>query len=281
VVLANARLSPTSVGRYQRFRTLFRALFQGDTWVAAQSAEDAARFLSIGADRERTHVVGNIKFDVSTDGATRERGRVLRALNWNDRPVWVAGSTHAGEEEEVLTAHAAVCQDVEGALLLLVPRHPQRFAAVADLLRRRGVSFERRSTRAVLRPETQVLLVDTVGELAMLYAAADVAFVGGSLVPVGGHNLLEPAALCVPVITGPSYENGKEIAELLQKEGGAIVVTDAGQLAAVLTRLFADPEWRQRVGASARQVVEVNRGSLARLLLLLEPMLTGKTGAAI
>ena len=140
------------------------------------------------------------------------------------------------------------------------------------------MSFERRSTGGVPRPETQVLLVDTVGDLSMLYAAADVAFVGGSLVPIGGHNLLEPAALSVPVITGPSYENGLEIAELLLKEGGALAVADASELAAVLKQLLVDPERRQRVGARARQVVEANRGSLARLMRLLEPILAGEAG---
>jgi len=278
VVLANARVSPKSVRRYRHFGTLFRSLFAGDAWVAAQSAEDAARFMELGANRDRTQVIGNIKFDVPSNAATLERGRALRAENWNDRPVWVAGSTHAGEEEELLTAHAAVREDVDGALLLLVPRHPQRFAAVAELLLRRGMSFERRSTGGVPRPETQVLLVDTVGDLSMLYAAADVAFVGGSLVPIGGHNLLEPAALSVPVITGPSYENGLEIAELLLKEGGALAVADASELAAVLKQLLVDPERRQRVGARARQVVEANRGSLARLMRLLEPMLAGEAG---
>jgi 3-deoxy-D-manno-octulosonic-acid transferase len=273
VVLANARLSPKSVRRYRRFGGLFRRLFEGDTWVAAQSAADAARFIEIGANRDRTQVVGNIKFDVPESETTVDRGRALRAANWVNRPVWVAGSTHAGEEEIVLSAHLTLRQNaIPGgdALLLLVPRHPQRFASVAELLRRRGVSFERRSDGAVPRPDTQVLLVDTVGELPMLYAAADVAFVGGSLVPIGGHNLLEPAALNVPVLTGPFYANGREVAELLLAEGGALQVTDAAELAAALQQLFADPERRQRMGARARRVIDSNRGSLARVLTLLE-----------
>jgi len=269
VVLANARLTQKSVSRYRRLGSLFRDLWSPDTLVAAQSAADAARFIDLGAARARTHVIGNIKFDVPLDADSLERGRLLRAHAWSERPVWVAGSTHAGEEEAVLTAHADLRASFEGALLLLVPRHPERFNAVAELLTQRGVRFERRSAHRPVRAETQVLLVDSVGELAMLYAAVDVAFVGGSLVPIGGHNLLEPAALGVAVLTGPSHSNSRDVAQLLINAGGAIEVADAAALAVALRALFGDSALRQRVGASARQVVEINRGSLARLLSLL------------
>jgi len=156
----------------------------------------------------------------------------------------------------------------------LVPRHPERFQSVADLLSRRGVRFERRSSGNAVRPDCEVLLVDTVGELAALYASVDVAFVGGSLVPVGGHNLLEPAALGVPVITGPYQSSGKEIAQLLLQEGAALQVADAPQLTEALRQLFADAARRSRMGASGRHVVDVNRGSVARLLEFIEPILS-------
>jgi 3-deoxy-D-manno-octulosonic-acid transferase len=275
VVLASARLSPKSVVRYRRFSALFRPVFFGDTFIAAQSAEDAERFIAIGADPSRTRVAGNVKFDVGMDPAVLERGLALRSA-WATRPVWIAGSTHAGEEDMVLTAHSAVLADTPEALLLLVPRHPERFQSVADLLGRRGFRYERRTTSGGLGPagglppEAQVLLVDTVGELATMYAAVDVAFVGGSLVPVGGHNLLEPAALGVPVITGPYQANSKEVAQSLLQSGGALEVADAAGLAAVVKRLFADSSERQRVGASGRGVVDANRGSAARVLELVE-----------
>jgi 3-deoxy-D-manno-octulosonic-acid transferase len=278
VVLASARLSPKSVVRYRRFGALFRPVFSGATFVAAQSAEDADRFIAIGADPKRTSVAGNVKFDVGIDPSMLERGLALR-LAWATRPVWIAGSTHAGEEEMVLTAHSALLADAPDALLLLVPRHPERFQSVADLLGRRGFRYERRTTSGglgptgELPPEAQVLLVDTVGELAAMYAAVDVAFVGGSLVPVGGHNLLEPAALGVPVITGPHQANTKEIAQLLLQSGGALEVADAAGLAAVVRRLFGDSTERQRVGACGRRVVDANRGSVARVLELVEPIL--------
>ncbi len=156
---------------------------------------------------------------------------------------------------------------------MLVPRHPQRFDSVAGMLARRGIRFDRRSTGTALRPEADVLLVDTVGELGALYAAADAAFVGGSLVPIGGHNLLEPAALGVPVITGPYTANSGEIARLLAERGGAVVVEDAKELADALRRLLADPAARERMGSSARAFVEAQRGSVARLIDLIAPLM--------
>jgi len=272
VVLANARLSPRSVRRYRRFGALFRDLFAGDTRVAAQSAEDAERFIAIGADPSRTCVIGNVKFDRTVDETQAARGTALRAASWPARPSWIAGSTHAGEEEVVLTAHAALRAAQPSALLLLVPRHPERFGGVAELLASRGVPFERRSAGAPVMPECPVLLVDSVGELAFLYAAADVAFVGGSLVPVGGHNLVEPAALGVPVVTGPYQDNGRDVAELLERAGAVQCVADAGALAACLESLFADPQRRLRMGAAGRDAVAANRGSVVRLLDLIEPL---------
>jgi 3-deoxy-D-manno-octulosonic-acid transferase len=279
LLLANARLSMRSVTTYRRLGSLFRDVFQGHMIVAAQSAEDAERFIAIGAVPERVHVVGNLKFDVSVDAAVVLRGRGLRQSLGESRSIWIAGSTHAGEEEAALAAHTRVRAGGADALLLLVPRHPQRFAAVADLLTARGVRFARRSEQSVTA-DTEVLLVDTVGELASLYAAVDVAFVGGSLVPVGGHNLLEPAALGVPVVTGPYQSNAREVADLLIREGAVIQVDDAATLASVVTGLLGDPDERRRVGASGRRVVEANRGSLERLLALIEALLETGSEAA-
>jgi 3-deoxy-D-manno-octulosonic-acid transferase len=273
LVLANARLSAKSVSRYRSLGRLFRGIFSANTLIAAQTAEDAERFVAIGAASNSTRVIGNLKFDLDIGPAVLERGRALRLQTFGARPTWIAGSTHAGEEEQVLTAHAALRAGVADALLLLVPRHPERFDSVAELLERRGFRFERRSSGGPLPVETQVLLVDTVGELAALYASADVAFVGGSLVPIGGHNLLEPAALGLPVLTGPSHANAKDIAQLLLQQGAALQVGDAQELAGCLARLFGDAEQRRRMGAIARRLVEANRGSVARLLELIEPLL--------
>jgi 3-deoxy-D-manno-octulosonic-acid transferase len=279
VLFASARLAARSVPRYRRFGTLFSAGLR-NAWVAAQSTADADRFIALGADPARTRVVGNLKFDMRLGEAVAESGRELRRRYLGARPVWTAGSTHEGEEDLLLDAHAELQRAVRGALLVLVPRHPQRFEGVAALLERRGLLFDRRGRSETVRPEAQVLLLDTMGELTAFYAAADTAFVGGSLVPVGGHNLLEPAALGVPVITGPYTQNGPEIARLLIEAGGALEVADGPALAVAAGRLLADPALRQRMGESARNFVEAHRGSLARLLALIEPLLAAE-GRAI
>jgi 3-deoxy-D-manno-octulosonic-acid transferase len=275
LVLASARLSVKSVARYRRLGRLFRGIFPASSLIAAQTREDAERFIAIGAEAARTRVVGNIKFDMELKVGAIDQGRRLGSSLESARPTWIAGSTHAGEEEQVLAAHAELASEAPNALLLLAPRHPDRFEAVADLLSRRELRFTRRSSGIMPDAATQVVLVDTVGELAALYGWADVAFVGGSLVPIGGHNLLEPAALGLPVLTGPYYSNGKDIALLLLRQGGALQVADGQELAAALTRLLADPEERRRIGAIGRQLVESNRGSVARLLALIEPLLPG------
>jgi len=271
-MLANARLSLRSVARYRRFGALFRGALAGVT-VAAQSAEDAGRFVAIGADPARTLVVGNVKFDMRLGDSVREQGRELRGTYLGKRPVWIAGSTHAGEEQQVLAAHSELRLENPDLLLLLVPRHPQRFESVAALLSRLGIPFDRRSSAAAVRPEAQVLLVDTVGELTTLYASSDAAFVGGSLVPVGGHNLLEPAVLGVPVITGPYTANAKDIARPLILEGGAIEVADSQALANAVRRLLHDPAAREQAVRSARAFVDAHRGAVERLTALIDPLI--------
>jgi 3-deoxy-D-manno-octulosonic-acid transferase len=277
IVLASARLSAKSVSRYRRARALFGAAVAHNVTIAAQSGEDAERFIAIGADPARTSAVGNLKFDMQLGEAVLEAGRKLRAEYLGERPVWIAGSTHADEEEQLLAAHAELRQAVARALLILVPRHPQRFESVANLLARRWERFDRRSVVAPVRPDADVLLVDTMGELTALYAAADVAFVGGSLVPVGGHNLLEPAALGVPVITGPYTANSGEIARELMLRGGAVRVADAHTLANVLGQFFADPNMRRRTGTYGREFVEAHRGTVARLMDIIDPLLVAST----
>jgi 3-deoxy-D-manno-octulosonic-acid transferase len=189
------------------------------------------------------------------------------------RPVWIAGSTHAGEDEQLLAAHAAVLAQIPDALLLLAPRHKDRFPAVMTLIARCGFSFVSRSSGAAPTPASSVVLVDTLGELSMLYAAADVAFVGGSLVPIGGHNLLEPAALGIPVLTGPSQSNSKEVAQALLQYGAALEVADTQALENALLSLLGNASERRRIGTLAKELVAANRGSVKRLLELLDSRL--------
>jgi 3-deoxy-D-manno-octulosonic-acid transferase len=273
LVLASARISPRSVHRYRRLVSLFRETLSHGIVIAAQSASDAERFKSIGANPAHTHVIGNIKFDFQVPPGLESEGERLRERYAAGRAVWVAGSTHEGEEDIVLDAHARVRQSVRDALLVLVPRHPNRFDAVATHLRRRGIRFVMLSSDSPVRPDTEVLLVDTVGQLLTFYAAADVAFVGGSLVPIGGHNLLEPAALRRPILTGPNNFNSEDIAQLLVEVGAQQVVHNAEELAAQVTLLLTEPAECQRRGALGRRALDENRGALKRLLDLVDPLL--------
>jgi 3-deoxy-D-manno-octulosonic-acid transferase len=273
LVLASARLSPRSVGRYRLLVPVFRRALSYGIVIAAQSEADAARFRSIGAAGSRTQVTGNIKFDFQPPPDVDARGRQWRGQNAAGRPVWVAGSTHDGEEVIALDAHRRVLERFPDALLLLVPRHPQRFDAVRELLAKRGERFASRSTGAAILPATTVMLGDTMGELMMFYAAADVALVAGSLAPIGGHNLLEPASLGRPVLTGPHNFNSEEIARLLLDAGAARIVTDRETLAQALVELLGSAKLCESMGAAGRAVLDSNRGALDRLLRLVEPLL--------
>lgn len=272
LVLASARISPRSATRYRRLSGLFRETLSHGIVIAAQSEADAERFRSIGANPARTHVTGNIKFDFSLPADIRDVGAALRARHAPQRPVWIAGSTHDGEEEILLDVQARLAT-VPTPLLVLVPRHPQRFDDVAALLERRKLRYVRRSRDETCDATTDVLLVDTLGELLQFYAAADVAFVAGSLVPIGGHNLLEPAALGVATLSGPHNFNAQEIADMLIESGAVEVLRDAEAIAAALRLLLADPLERERRGAIGRDAVDRNRGALARLLALIDPVL--------
>ncbi len=273
LVLASARISPRSMRRYRRLVSLFRETLSHGIVIAAQSEADAQRFISIGASPERTHVTGNIKFDFELQDDVRVKGEDWRRGQAPRRPVWVAGSTHEGEETIVLEAHAALRRSHPDALLVLVPRHPGRFAEVRQLLDRRGATWAGRASGAELTPEVEVLLGDTMGELMMFYAGADVAFVAGSLLPVGGHNLLEPAALGKPILTGPFNFNGEDIFQKLLEAGAVTTTEDAQALAGRLAALFDDEVARREQGARGLAVLEANRGAMKRLLALLEPLL--------
>lgn len=278
LVLANARISPRSLGRYQRFVGLFRQALSHGIVIAAQSDSDAERFRLLGASPERTHVTGNLKADMEFPQEVVERGRAFRKTHAAGRPVWIAASTHGGEEEIVLAAHERVRRELPGALLVLVPRHPERFAAVAELVEKSGASFQRRSADGVPGPGDAVYFVDTLGELPMFYAVADVAFVAGSLVPIGGHNLLEPAALAMPVLAGPHNFNSQDISALLEEAGALQIVQDAESLAAAVSTLLADEALRRNRGERARRTLAESGGALERLMALVQPLLERPAG---
>lgn len=268
VVLLNARLSQSSCRRYQRLMPLFSRILPGLAGVLCQSADDARRFAALGVPQKRLLVTGSIKFDLRLPEDTLARGRALRQRLGEQRPVWIAASTHQGEDAQVLEAHTRILTSMPDALLILVPRHPQRFDGVFQLCQARGFQVVRRSAGHMDDDsETMTLyLGDTMGELALLYAAADVAFVGGSLVPVGGHNLLEPAALARPVLTGPYYINFGAITETLAEAGAVRVIADSAQLAEAVVTLFDSPDVAAAMGERGAAMVAQNRGALDRTL---------------
>lgn len=275
VILANARLSARSAFGYARFTKFRQSVFSQFAQVVAQSADDGARFVDLGVTPTRLTVSGSIKFDLTIPEALRAEAEDLRAAWFGSRPVWIAASTHAGEDEILLSAHRELLQGQPRALLLLVPRHPERFNKVAGLISASGFSFQRRSDNkdGVSAEDAQVVLGDTMGELLLLLGCADIAFVGGSLFEHGGHNTLEPAAWGLPVLSGNSDFNFTEISTLLSAEGGLLKLADAQSLSKTLQALFADSERAQRQGAAAKQVVENNRGALQRLLAIIKQAL--------
>ena len=273
LVLVSARISPKSVVSYRRMLPLFRETLSYGIVIAAQSAADAERFMSLGTSPERTSVTGNIKFDIELDAGLSGKGRDERQRLFGNRPVWIAASTHEREEEQILTAHRLLQEKLSDALLILIPRHPERFAAVRSLLSKQQFRFVARTDEVPCTPQTEVFLGDTMGEVPLFYAASDIAFVGGTLVPVGGHNLLEPAALGRPIITGPHLFNTQEIADMFAELGASLVVESAAELAAALHALFSNRQQADEIGARGQSIVQKNRGALQRLLLLLEPLL--------
>jgi 3-deoxy-D-manno-octulosonic-acid transferase len=271
-ILANARLSERSARGYGRLGRFTQETFGRIGLVAAQSPADAERFLSLGVRRDRVRVTGSIKFDISLPASLHEQAEVLRR-QWRGRPVWVAASTHEGEDEILLDAHRQILKAHADALLVLVPRHPERFERVAGLCRRQGFQLARRSVAEPCGPEREIFLGDTMGELALFMAASDVAFVGGSLVPVGGHNILEPAALGVPILFGPHMFNFALISRMMLAADAAVQIANGEQLATVVSRWLGDASERSRVGENGRRVVAENRGALDRLYALIEEQL--------
>ncbi|MEH6668910.1 lipid IV(A) 3-deoxy-D-manno-octulosonic acid transferase [Halopseudomonas sp.] len=278
LVLANARLSERSARGYQRVAWLVRPMFAALDWVAVQTEAEAQRFAKLGVQRKAMTITGSIKFDLQPDPAVLQQAAKLRS-EWGQRPVWIAASTHGGEDEQVLAAHRQVLESQPDALLILVPRHPERFNDVARLVQGAGFSMVRRSTGDTPMRADQVLLGDSMGELMMFYACADVAFVGGSLIAHGGHNYLEPAALGLPIVSGPHSFNFAEISQLLEGAGALQRVQDQRALALAVCDLLREPTAARQAGATGLAVVRDNQGALERLLEGIDEVLQKGAGS--
>ncbi|MCP5424111.1 MAG: lipid IV(A) 3-deoxy-D-manno-octulosonic acid transferase [Gammaproteobacteria bacterium] len=264
LVVANARLSPRSARHYGKLPGFTAEVLTHTTLIAAQGESDAAQFRALGAPRVR--VVGNLKYDLTLPPGLPARGRELRRMLGENRPVWIAASTHSGEDEQVLDAFSTLRARFTDMLLLLVPRHPERFTPVALLCERRGLNVVRRSEQRPCTADTAVYLGDSMGELLLFYSAADIAFVGGSLIPQGGHNPLEAALLGLPVLLGPHLFNFAEISQSLLSAHAAWQVADAKELAQAVAHWLDDEPARQEAGQRAKALLDANRGALDALL---------------
>ena len=280
VVLANVRLSERSAVGYRRFRRLFAPALGGVAAIAVQSGGDARRIASIGAPPDLIDVTGSTKFDVPMRASVREEAAALRRTLGPSRGVWIAASTHEGEEALVLDAFERVLRRLPGSLLVLVPRHPERFRTVAALARRRGFEPVMRSRRPADCSLAHVFIGDTMGELPLFYAAADVAFVGGTLIEGGGHNMLEPAALGLPVLFGQHVFNFAEIGRRLVEAGGAQTVGDSAGLGEAVIGYLNDADLRHTTGARGRAFVEANRGAGDRVVAMIGAHLAPARGSA-
>lgn len=275
VILANARLSDKSYQRYQKVLPIVKPMLNNITLVAAQSRENYDRFFALGIAVEKLTLSGNIKFDLNVATETVERGIALRKLWGRARPVWIAASTHPGEEEKILTALKLVHAQVPEMLLVLVPRHPERFAAVFALCQSQNYPTVCYSTDpgAVINPAVKILLGDVMGQLLQFYAAADFAFVGGSLVKLSGHNLLEPAALAKPVLSGPNLSTFMEIKQQMLDHEALIIVQDEYELAQRIIELNENKNLCDKLGAAALDVVMQNRGATQQIISWVKKLL--------
>ncbi|EGR3003195.1 lipid IV(A) 3-deoxy-D-manno-octulosonic acid transferase [Vibrio parahaemolyticus] len=268
ITVVNARLSAKSCNNYTRVQPLFNLMQPCITKVLCQTESDAARFEHLGLDREKLSITGSIKFDIQISGDIREKSKKLRQAFGKSRPVWIAASTHKGEDEQVLIAHQQVLKSHPNALLILVPRHPERFDSINELCQKWGFETVRRTTHTSVTESTQVYLGDTMGEMLLLLGVSDVCFMGGSLVgdKVGGHNMLEPAALGIPTITGPSYFNFKEVAENLIALGALRQIQDKRELAHALTQIIQNPDTSKEMARNAEVFVKKNQGAIAKTI---------------
>lgn len=265
-MIANARLSATSVKRYQYFPSLTRGILQPVAWIGAQSSVDAERLIQCGARPQHTTVTGNLKFDQQVPASLVEQGSALRS-GWNPtRPVLVAGSTHEADENVILPAFAQLLKNIPDALLILVPRHPERFARAARSARDAGLSVAMLSEAETCSEHTQCFVIDAMGQLMRYYSSADATFVGGSMGTQGGHNALEPAALGKPVLVGPNTDNAREIVAELIGCGAALRVSTQQDFRSAAEKLLSDRPLCEQMGQAGLALIEKNKGALGLTL---------------
>lgn len=271
--MANARLSDRSTRRFQRLPGFVGEILQTPAWIGAQSDEDRDRLILCGANPQSADMTGNLKFDLDIPASLNERGAALRARWGSQRPVLVAGSTHEDDETVVIPAFAGLLEKQPGALLILVPRHPERFARSTQLARQAGLKTELRSEGESCSSSAQCFVIDSIGELMTYYACGDLAFVGGSMGDQGGHNALEPAALGKPILLGPNMDNAREIADQLLACTAAVCVRESLDFQQTAEEILSNGVLRDSMGQAGRALIEQNKGSLKTTLEAISKLL--------
>ena len=269
ILLINARLSERSTQSYKRLGYFARRMISQIDLIMAQSEDVADRFVRLGYARDHIKITGSIKFDITIDEAITNKALELKA-QFHNRPTFIAASTHHKEEQQILEAFALIRQHIPNALLIIAPRHNNRFDDVYTLCQKNASHVARRSQQQPITETTDIYLADTMGELLIMYGAADIAFVGGSFVPVGGHNLIEPAAMNTPVLSGPHLHNFLEIRDLLLAQKALIIAANPEALAKAVTQLLQNTSHYHTMQQGARQVIQHNHGALEETLKLID-----------
>jgi len=274
LVLANARMSERSAAGYARFPDFIQSVLNDLSLIASQGQDDKKRFQQLGADNKKIHAIGNLKYEINLPASLKEQASAMRNMWHNNRPVLIAASTHEGEEEMLLNAARQIRAHFSDLLLIIVPRHPERFDRVAALAQKSGVKTLRRSEHKPCPSDVQVLIVDTMGELPLFYAASDIAFVGGSLIPHGGHNLLEPAILGRAVITGPHFFNFNDITKQFLAADAALQVENTEELAQTVINLLQNSQQRAQMTEAGLKLIANSQGASTRLVNLIKHNIT-------
>lgn len=273
VVLANARLSERSAAGYRRLKPAVGWMLNELSLVLCQYANDAERFASLGIEQQKIHVTGSVKYDIALDETLVAQGAAIRASLKPVQRVWIAASTHEGEDELMLRVHSGLRKTLPDTVLILVPRHPERFDSAYRLACEGGFRVARRSDESTLPANCDVFIVNTMGELMRFYAAADVAVIGGSFAEVGGHNPIEPAALGLPILMGPHIFNFEAICQQMKASGGLEVLADESALLQRLSALLSEPEQARALGERVQREVAAGRGAKERVMTQLRPLI--------
>lgn len=275
ILVANARLSAKSLRGYQRVNRLIKATLDDASVIASQNKQDGERFIKLGLNRAKLSVTGNMKYDLTLPNALETlTGKFVSQPTLSNRPIWIAASTHEGEDQLIIDAHLQVLQRLPNALLILVPRHPERFEAVTNLSIKQGLNTTTRSSNPFGTESMQVFVGDTMGELMVFYSAAAIAFVGGSLVPTGGHNLLEPLSLGKPVLFGPHMFNFEVLKNDVLDAQAGVEVQHSTQLAETVISLLTQPETAAKMGQEGINLIKKNRGATGRVAELASGLMT-------